>query len=345
MTTLLIADDSEIDRKILRGILESSYNIVEADSGYSALEVLNAPTQHIDGLVIDINMPGLGGFEVLSLIDKSRHAGMQIFLISGEAQKGTIIKAANFGVAGFFKKPFDGEQILSKIKQAFSKKNSTDTSEASTSQPFLTDAEIRATKSYAEKLRRVYLTYLKSEGKDDELYIRVSETVRVMLENYYAEKAPKDLSPEMIEVISQAAYFYDIGRIIVRKETPRVRPQAELDEIPDTHTIAGADLVATNTSRHVERFVKVASDICMHHHERCDGRGMPHGLHGSINNIYTQLCSAAIAFCTRFFSERSAGPRKFNQVITALLEDRDAFRPEVLELLQHSRDDLLSRLS
>ena len=345
MTTLLIADDSEIDRKILKGILESSYNIMEADSGYSALEVLNSPTHHIDGLVIDINMPGLGGFEVLSLIDKSRYAGMQVFLISGEAQKGTIIKAANFGVAGFFKKPFDGEQILSKLKQSFAKKNSAGSDDAGGAQPFLTDAEVRATKSYAEKLRRVYLTYLKSEGKDDEFYIRVSETVRVMLENYYAEKAPKDLSPEMIEVISQAAYFYDIGRIVVRKETPRVRPQAELDEIPDTHTIAGADLVATNTSSHVRHFVKIASDICMHHHERADGRGMPHGLHGSINNIYTQLCSVAIAFCTRFFAEGPTGPRKFNQAVAALTEDRDAFRPEVLDLLQHSRDDLLSRLS
>jgi putative two-component system response regulator len=336
-------DDSEIDRSVLKNILATYYNVIDASSGYAALEILNNPTLQIDGLILDINMPGLGGFEVLSLLDKSRHAGMQTVLISAEVQKGNIIKAANFGVAGFLKKPYDSNQILAKLKTIFARKENP---QQSSSKDFISDSELKATAIYAEKLRRVYLTFLKSEKRTDELYIRVSETVHIMLENYFAAKAPRDLSIEAIEIISQASYFYDIGRIVVRQEKFKVVSQADIDDIPETHTISGADLVGVNSSPSVAYFVKICSDICMHHHERYDGRGMPHGLKSSINNIYTQMCAIAIEFCTNFFSsDEKVSTGQFNRVMNTILEDRDAFRPDVVELLQNCQQDIVNHFS
>lgn len=345
MITLLIVDDSEIDRAILKNILVSNYNVIEAESGYTALEILNNPSLKIDGLILDINMPGLGGFEVLSLLDKSRHAGMQIILISAEAQKNNIIKAANFGCSGFFKKPYDSDQVLSKLKALYARREAVQIpTTASASGGAITDTELRATAVYAEKLRRVYLTYLMAEKKTDDFYIHVSEIVHILLENYFAIKAPRDLTPEGIEIISQAAYFYDIGRAIVHQEKFKVVSQADIDELPATHTIAGADLVAVNPNPNVAFFVKTASDICMHHHERYDGRGMPHGLKTTINNIYTQMTAIAIEFGQNFFPENGEFPTAsdFNKAISQIEADKDAFRPDVLELLQNSKDDIVS---
>ena len=348
MTTLLIVDDSEIDRAILKNILVSRYNVIEADSGYAALEILNNPTIKIDGLILDINMPGLGGFEVLSLLDKSRHAGMQIILISAEAQKNNIIKAANFGCSGFFKKPYDSDQVLTKLRALYASKEAFQAvPSASSVNGNINENELRATAVYAEKLRRVYLTYLMSEKKDDSLYIHVSEVVHILLENYFALKAPRDLTPEGIEIISQAAYFYDIGRAIVHQEKFKVVSQADIDEIPATHTIAGADLIAVNSSPSVSFFVKIASDICMHHHERFDGRGMPHGLKSTINNIYTQMTAIAIEFCQHFFTKEDEIPTEsdFMMAMNSITEDKDAFRPDVLDLLQNSKDDIVSHFN
>ncbi|WP_407396819.1 response regulator [Treponema sp.] len=347
MTTLLIVDDSEIDRAILKNILASFYNVIEAGSGYQALEILNNPTLKIDGLILDINMPGLGGFEVLSLLDKSRHAGMHILLISAEAQKNNIIKAANFGCSGFFKKPYDKDQVLTKLKALYAKKDATPAAASTTTNGAITDNELRATAVYAEKLRRVYLTYLMSEKKNDELYIHVSEIVHILLENYFAIKAPRDLTPEGIEIISQAAYFYDIGRAIVHQEKFKVVSQADIDEIPATHTIAGADLVAVNSNPNVAFFVKTASDICMHHHERYDGRGMPHGLKTTINNIYTQMTAIAIEFCQNFFPTTGEDPTAadYQAAMSKIDEDRDAFRPDVYDLLAASKDDIVSHFA
>ncbi len=342
MITILIVDDSEIDRMVLKNILTSYYNVIEAENGYAALEVLNNPTMHIDGLLLDISMPGLDGFSVLNLLDKSRHAGMQIMFISAEVQKGNIIKAANYGAAGFFKKPYDSDQILGKLKQLFAQKNS---SSAFNPSAAISDSELRATAIYAERLRRVYLTYLKSVKKDDSLYIHVSEIVHLMLESYFTSKNPRDLTPEGIEIISQAAYFYDIGMSVVRQEKFKVYQISDLDDIPDTHTIAGADLVSINNSPSVAYFVKICSDICMHHHERYDGRGMPHGLKNSINNIYTQMCSISIDFCKSFFTVEKPGYQQFNLAINTLLDDREAFRPDVFELLQNCQEDIVNHYS
>ncbi|MGN0728591.1 response regulator [Treponema sp.] len=338
MTTLLIVDDSEIDRAVLKNILSGFYNVIEAANGYAALDILNNPAMKIDGLILDINMPKLSGFEVLSLIDKSRHSGMVIILISSEAKKDNIIRAVNFGATGFFKKPYDSEQILSKLKSVFAKKELA----SSILRGNVSDNELRATIQYADKLRRVYLTYLKSEKKTDELYIHVSEIVHIMLENYFATKAPRELTPEGIEIISRAAYFYDIGRMIVSQERFKVFSQSDIDNIPETHTIAGADFVSVNSSQNVAYFVKVCSDICMHHHERYDGRGMPHGLKSSINNIYTQMCSIAIEFCINFFSSDQVSSAEFSMAMNTILEDKDAFRPDVIELLQKSQNDILA---
>lgn len=347
MITLLIVDDSEIDRTILKNILASSYNVIEANSGYSALEILNNPTLKIDGLILDINMPGLGGFEVLSLLDKSRHAGMRILLISAEAQKNNIIKAANFGCSGFFKKPYDKDQVLTKLKSLYANTETVTAPVSENISNFINDNELRATAIYAEKLRRVYLTFLMAERKTDSLYIHVSEIVHILLENYFAIKAPRDLTPEGIEIISQAAYFYDIGRAIVHQEKFKVVSQADIDEIPATHTIAGADFVAVNSNPNVAFFVKIASDICMHHHERNDGRGMPHGLKSTINNIYTQMTAIAIEFCQTFFCDENSEitEASFAQAMSKIDEDKDAFRPDIYDLLLSSKDDIISHFA
>ena len=188
-----------------------------------------------------------------------------------------------------------------------------------------------------------------AEKKNDSLYIHVSEIVHILLENYFAIKAPRDLTPEGIEIISQAAYFYDIGRAIIRQEKVKVLSQADIDEIPETHTIAGADLVAVNSSPNVAFFVKVASDICMHHHERYDGRGIPHGLKTTINNIYTQMTAIAIEFCQTFFDheeeEAQVSESDYVRAMQKIDSDKEAFRPDVYDLLAASKDDIISHFA
>ena len=85
----------------------------------------------------------------------------------------------------------------------------------------------------------------------------------------------------------------------------------------------------------------------MHHHERYDGRGMPHGLKTTINNIYTQMTAIAIEFCQNFFDGNSEEITEadYHRAMGKIDEDKDAFRPDVYDLLAASKDDIVSHFA
>ena len=68
--TILVADDSEMNRSILRSMLEESYDIIEAEDGLQAVAVLQQREQEISLVLLDIVMPNLDGFGVLSAMNK-----------------------------------------------------------------------------------------------------------------------------------------------------------------------------------------------------------------------------------------------------------------------------------
>ncbi|MGN0701128.1 MAG: response regulator [Oscillospiraceae bacterium] len=68
---LLIVDDSEVDRRILRNILSRRFEIAEVENGYSALELLTRKSAKIDGVLLDLAMPVLDGFNVLNVMHEN----------------------------------------------------------------------------------------------------------------------------------------------------------------------------------------------------------------------------------------------------------------------------------
>ena len=68
--TILVADDSEMNRSILRSMLEESYDIIEAEDGLQAVAILQQREQEISLVLLDIVMPNLDGFGVLSTMNK-----------------------------------------------------------------------------------------------------------------------------------------------------------------------------------------------------------------------------------------------------------------------------------
>ena len=89
---ILIVDDSDIDRMILKNILSQSYDVIEANSGFSAIEILNNFSIQIDALMLDISMPGMDGFATLDLTNRTRLMSMPVYLISAETQTENIKK-------------------------------------------------------------------------------------------------------------------------------------------------------------------------------------------------------------------------------------------------------------
>ena len=117
---ILIVDDFSTMRRIIKNILRQLdlNNVVEADDGTTAWEVLNK--DHIDFIISDWNMPQMTGIELLRKVRASEDFGHLPFLmVTAEAQQSNIIEAAQARVTNYIVKPFTAETMKQKIDKIF----------------------------------------------------------------------------------------------------------------------------------------------------------------------------------------------------------------------------------
>jgi two-component system chemotaxis response regulator CheY len=118
----LIVDDFSTMRRIVRGLLkEIGYNNAEeAEDGSVALNMLK--NAKFDFVVSDINMPVMTGFELLSAIkadDTLKH--LPVLMVTAEARKEDIVRAAQDGAAGYIVKPFTKATLEEKVQKIMQK--------------------------------------------------------------------------------------------------------------------------------------------------------------------------------------------------------------------------------
>lgn len=118
----LIVDDFSTMRRIVRGLLkESGYqNAEEAEDGVVALRMLK--DGKFDFVVSDINMPNMNGFELLAAVKKDdalKH--LPVLMVTAEARKEDIVRAAQDGAAGYIVKPFTKATLEEKVQKILQK--------------------------------------------------------------------------------------------------------------------------------------------------------------------------------------------------------------------------------
>ncbi|HEY9237814.1 MAG TPA: response regulator [Burkholderiaceae bacterium] len=118
----LIVDDFSTMRRIVRGLLkEIGYtNAEEAEDGSVALNMLK--NGKFDFVVSDINMPVMNGFELLAAVkadDTLRH--LPVLMVTAEARKEDIVRAAKDGAAGYIVKPFTKATLEEKVQKIMQK--------------------------------------------------------------------------------------------------------------------------------------------------------------------------------------------------------------------------------
>jgi two-component system chemotaxis response regulator CheY len=119
---ILVVDDFSTMRKIIKNILRQLEltNVVEADDGTTAWEVLNR--DNIDFIVSDWNMPKMSGIELLRKVRASEeYAATPFLMVTAEAQQENIIEAVQAKVSNYIVKPFTPETLDQKIQKIFGK--------------------------------------------------------------------------------------------------------------------------------------------------------------------------------------------------------------------------------
>lgn len=122
---ILIVDDFSTMRRIIKNLLRDLgfTNTYEADDGTTALPILKNGS--FDFLITDWNMPGMSGIDLLSYVradDRIKH--LPVLIVTAEAKREQIIKAAQAGVNGYVIKPFTAQVLKEKIERIFERVNS-----------------------------------------------------------------------------------------------------------------------------------------------------------------------------------------------------------------------------
>ena len=331
---LLIADDSFIDREILHHILENQIEITDAKNGYEALDMLTKKEIEFDAMLLDVVMPLIDGFSLLELMKTNNVSNIPIIMMTAEATTENVRRAAEYGITSFVSKPFDAEMVLEKVFSLLD----IEPRNTNVYKEELKEFDINETNIYIGRLTALYRDYLKNKGVSDEKFKRVSELTRILMSEYAAQYVNDGYTSAKINMITTAAYFYNLGYMTIPDRCIDFPKKNESDyRTFQKHTIAGAKFIRLNTHPRCEYFVAVCSDICMYHHERADGTGFPHQLNASEIPIHAQVCAFAMQFDEIFCKLDDFTRQNFNIAISQISVDTGAFSEEVYKIARESK--------
>jgi len=323
---LLIVDDTEIDRIILKSILAKEFEITEASSGNVAFDYITMQGEQLDGILLDLAMPHINGFDVLRFMKDKDITDIPVFLVTAEPTRDNVERAMQYNIADFISKPFDRDDVLRRLHSHL----------GVTPEYDLKNEELMETKAFISDLETLYKNYLSSHGKEDTRYAVMIDLMRILLTSYNRNLREGKLSTEAIELISKAAYFCDIGEMLIPDRRMQIMAgNVNIQEIQQNHTRLGAELIRLNRSKNCKYFVEVCASMCLHHHERYDGKGYPDGIRGKNNSPFNLMCRCVDEFeqmRSKFYGDKSR-PVKF--IIRRMVNDNvGMLGPKVNSILE-----------
>ena len=342
---ILIVDDSEMNRALLVDILEDQYEVVEADNGAEAMALLSKQRMDFSLLLLDIMMPEMDGFEVLSCINKYHwNNTFAIIMISADDSPTNIKRAYDLGAFDYISRPFDSTIVRRRISNTM----------------LLYARQQRLEKIIAEqfyeqeknnKLMISILSHIvEFRNGESGLHVRNVNTITKYLLKQLVQRTDQyPLSKADISLISTASSLYDIGKISISdailNKPGRLTP--EEFEVIKTHSAIGAKMLLELPIEQREApLVKVASEICRWHHERYDGNGYPDGLKGEEIPIAAQVVSLADVYDALISERCYKKAYSHEEALKMILEGQcGVFNPSLLLCLQEIADTLENELT
>ena len=340
---LLVVDDSEMNREILKEILGKEYRILEACDGEEALKMLEQYGTEISLVLLDIIMPKMDGFEVLAYMNRDKWIeDIPVIMISSEGSESYIRRAYELGASDYISRPFDAKVVYQRV--------------------------INMIKLYAKQRRLIHLVtdqiYEKEKnnrmmtgilsqivefrnGESGLHVLHINILTQLLLEKLMRKSENYDLSWSQQHMIATASALHDIGKIGIDEKIlnkPGKLTKEEFEAMKQ-HTIIGARMLDSLEMYHDEEMMKYAYEICRWHHERYDGKGYPDGLKGEEIPISAQVVSLADVYdalvSDRVYKKAYSHEKTIEMILNG---ECGMFNPLLLECLVEIQDKVCKEL-
>ena len=343
--SILIVDDSEMNRAILNEMLKDEYRILEADNGRTALDMVDRYGDELSLVLLDIIMPGINGFEVLGELSRRSVAdSLPVVMISSEDSDDVVLRAYELGASDYINRPFNARVVRRRVSN---------TIRLYAKQRRLTNL---LSQQYNERVKNsrmlidVMAGVMELRNGESGLHVTHIEKLTELLLGCLVHRSDKfPLDNEQRSAIAMASALHDIGKMSIDDAILNKpgRLTTEEFEIMKTHTTLGADMLLELGRQHAGNpLLEYAYQIARWHHERWDGKGYPDGLKGDDIPIAAQVVSVADVYdaLTSVRVYKDAIPHQ--EAIQMILDGKcGEFNPLLLDCLLEVQDRIAETLA
>lgn len=343
--SVLIVNDSEMNRIILNEMLKDEYRVLEADNGRTALDLVDRYGDELSLVLLDIIMPGMNGFEVLGELSRRTVAdSLPVIMISSEDSDDVVLRAYELGASDYINRPFNARVVRRRVSN---------TIRLYAKQRRLTSL---LSQQYNERVKNsrmlidIMAGVMELRNGESGLHVTHIEKLTELLLGCLVHRSDKfPLDNEQRSTIAMASALHDIGKMSIDDAILNKpgRLTSEEFEIMKTHTTLGADMLFELGHQHAgNSLLEYAYQIARWHHERWDGKGYPDGLKGDEIPIAAQVVSVADVYdaLTSVRVYKDAIPHQ--EAIQMILDGKcGEFNPLLLDCLLEVQDRIAETLA
>ncbi len=283
MYKVMIVDDNMTNLIMAKKALEDDYEILPVSSGQTALEFLHEMPEPPDLILLDVEMPEVNGFYVISEIKNNpKLATIPVIFLTAQDDPTTEVEGYSLGAVDYIKKPYstmllrkrlDVHTRLLESERRLTKVNDTLQKALSSKIHNIVELEYAIVEMFVSLMsNRSHL--IAEHCMRVEKYMGIYLDALIRLGQF-------ELKEEDAEILLFASKMHDIGKICMTDRCLADMGDLSLaeKEFNHAHTVLGAEAVkkVMNVVSH-NNFLQYAYNMCRYHHERWDGKGYPDNL-------------------------------------------------------------------
>ncbi|WP_044414005.1 response regulator [Thiomicrospira microaerophila] len=288
---ILVVDDNQTNIDVIEATLESA-DYSQVTSVTQPLDLMQLLAEKpFDLVLLDINMPIMDGFAVLSLIEQMLEPAKRppVIMLTAQADENSRVKALEGGASDYITKPFNRVELLKRVEIHL--QNHQAKRMLATENQLLEQRVKERTQALEDaKMEMIYRLGRAAEYRDNETGNHVKRVS--LIAELIAQHIGQD--PSYCHLIKIASPMHDIGKIGV-SDTILLKPGKLTDEefsLMQDHVKIGAEILSNSDSP----LLALAYEIALTHHEKFNGKGYPHGLAGEAIPLSGRIVAVADVF-------------------------------------------------
>lgn len=339
--TVLVFSDISTERARFREIFRDRYNVLEAHNRKQLALLLNHNEKCIAAIIVKAPPPENKSESVITMLKEADLVGsIPVILILPKKSKRAELLAYEDGATDVITEPCDDRIIFKRIENVVSLsiyKNNLET---------LVEKQAKTLKNANDNMVDALSAIIEYRSAESGKHVlRVRHYVKLLLNDMAISFPEYGITEDMIDKISGASSLHDIGKVSI-PDSILNKPNKLTEEEFSTmkhHTTNGAKMVETLVGIADEDYLRYAYNICLHHHERWDGRGYPAGLKGDEIPLCAQVTGLADVYDVLTTERVYKAPYQHNVAINMILNGEcGAFNPKILESFKNLRNEFIS---